>query len=363
MHEIARKGKLILKDGSVYEGNFYGSHNAVGEVVFTTGMSGYQETLTDPSFCGQIVVMTYPLVGNYGINPMFNQGRKSFFEGYVIGEMCDYPSNWRSEESLGQFLREQDVPVLTGVDTRAITRKIRDYGVLKGIIVPAETSQEEIDALMATPDVHDQIAQVTISEKYTLGEGKYHVAVLDLGIKQNILNYLQSFDCWLTVFPAYTSAEEILSVRPDGIFLSNGPGDPKDVPEVIENIKKLLGKKPIFGICMGHQLLALANGADTYKMKFGHRGINQPVKVLRNGKIVISSQNHGYAVDEKSLQGKNIEITHISMNDGTIEGLAYGDHPTFAVQYHPEACPGPGGHEALFQRFIDMMEGHKHAKA
>lgn len=357
MHKIVRKGKLVLKDGSVYEGDLYGKRNAVGEVVFTTGMSGYQETLTDPSFCGQIVVMTYPLIGNYGINPMFNQGKKSYFQGFVIGEMCDYPSNWRSEETLEAFLEKQDVPTLVGVDTRAITRKIREYGVLKGIIVPAETSQEEIDALLATPDVHDQIAQVTTKEVYTLGNGKYHVAVLDFGIKQNILNYLQCFDCRLTVFPSYTPAEEVLAVNPDGIFLSNGPGDPKDVPEIIANVQKLMGKKPIFGICMGHQILALANGADTYKMKFGHRGVNQPVKDLSTGKIVISSQNHGYAVDEKSLEGKNIRISHISMNDGTIEGLEYGDHPSFAVQYHPEACPGPGGHEALFIRFIDMMEG------
>lgn len=357
MHKTVRKGKLILKDGSVYEGDFYGKHNAVGEVVFTTGMSGYQETLTDPSFCGQIVVMTYPMVGNYGINDMFNQGKKSYFQGYVISELCECPSNWRNEKSLEQFLDEQDLPTLVGVDTRAITRKLRNYGVLKGIIVPEETSQEEIDALLAEPDVHDQIAQVTTEERYTLGDGKYHVAVMDFGIKQNILNYLQSFNCRLTVFPAYTSAEDVLAVNPDGIFLSNGPGDPKDVPEIIENVKKMLGKKPIFGICMGHQILALANGADTYKMKFGHRGINQPVKDLRTGKIYISSQNHGYAVKEESLEGKNIRVSHISMNDGTIEGLEYGDHPSFAVQYHPEACPGPGGHEALFERFIELMEG------
>ena len=357
MHKIVKKGKLVLQDGSVYEGEFYGKHNAVGEVVFTTGVSGYQETLTDPSFCGQIVVMTYPLIGNYGINDMFNQSKKSYFKGYVIGEMCDVPSNWRSEKTIAQFLEEQDVPTLVGVDTRAITRRIRDNGVMKGVIVEAETSEEEIAALLAAEDVHDQIAQVTAAEKYTLGNGKYHVAVLDFGIKQNILNYLQCFDCRLTVFPAYTSAEEILDVNPDGIFLSNGPGDPKDVPEIIENVKKLLGKKPIFGICMGHQILALANGLDTYKMKFGHRGVNQPVKDLRTGKITISSQNHGYAVDEKSLEGKNIKISHISMNDGTIEGLEYLDHPSFAVQYHPEACPGPGGHEALFERFIELMEG------
>lgn len=357
MHKTVRKGKLVLVDGSVYEGNLYGKRNAVGEVVFTTGMSGYQETLTDPSFCGQIVVMTYPLVGNYGCNAIFNQGRKSYFQGYVIGEMCDCPSNWRNEQSLEEFLDEQDLPTLVGVDTRAITRKLRNYGVLKGVIVPADMPQAEIDALMATPDIHDQIAQVSTPHIYTLGHGKYHVAVMDFGIKQNILNYLQCFDCTLTVFPAYTGVEEVMRYNPDGIFLSNGPGDPKDVPEIIENVKQMIGKKPIFGICMGHQILALANGADTYKMKFGHRGINQPVKDLRSGRIYISSQNHGYAVDEKSLEGKNIVVSHISMNDGTIEGLEYKDHPSFAVQYHPEASPGPGGHEYLFEHFIDLMEG------
>lgn len=357
MHKTLRKGKLVLKDGSVYEGTLYGKRNAVGEVVFTTGMSGYQETLTDPSFCGQIVVMTYPLVGNYGCNDMFNQGRKSFFQGYVIGELCDVPSNWRCEESLEAFLDRMDVPTLVGIDTRAITRKLRDYGVIKGVIVEADTPQEEIDRLLATPDMHDQVATVTTPEVYTLGEGKYHVAVIDFGIKQNILNFLQCFDCHLTIFPATFTAEEVLRFKPDGIFLSNGPGDPKDLPEAIEQIKKVLGHMPLFGICLGHQLLALANGCDTYKMKFGHRGVNQPVKDLRSGRIYISSQNHGYAVDEKSLEGKNINVTHRSMNDGTIEGLEYPDQKAFAVQYHPEACPGPGGHDYLFKQFIDLMEG------
>ena len=279
MHEKMRKGKLVLKDGSVYEGTLYGGkRNAVGEVVFTTGMSGYQETLTDPSFCGQIVVMTYPLVGNYGCNPLFTQGKKCFFQGFVIGELCDCPSNWRNEQTLEAFLEEQDIPTLVGVDTRAITRKIRNHGVLQGVIVPAEMPEEEVQKLLAAPEMHDQVAQVTTPEVYTMGEGKLHVAVMDFGIKRNILRSLVGFGCRLTVFPAFATAEEVLSCDPDGIFLSNGPGDPKDLPEVIENIKKLMGKKPMFGICLGHQLMALANGADTYKMKFGHRGINQPVK-------------------------------------------------------------------------------------
>lgn len=358
MQTVARKGKLVLKDGSVYTGDLYGRRDAVGEVVFTTGMSGYQETLTDPSFCGQIVVMTYPLVGNYGVNDLFNQGRKSFFQGYVVGELCDHPSNWRCEKTLQDFLEEQNVPVLAGVDTRAITRKIREHGVLRGVIVAEEMSDIEVEKLLNQPEVHNQVETVTTPEIYTLGDGKYHVAVVDVGIKQNILEYLASFDCHLTVFPAYTSAEDILSVRPDGIFLANGPGDPKDLAPIIDQVKKLLGKKPIFGICLGHQILALANGADTFKMKFGHRGVNHPVKDLLDKKVLISSQNHGYAVNEKSLEGLNIEVTNISLNDGTIEGVRYFDHPSFSVQYHPEASPGPGGHEYLFQRFVKMMGGH-----
>ena len=350
------KGKLVLLDGSVYEGDLYANRPAVGEVVFTTGMSGYQETLTDPSYCGQIVVMTYPLVGNYGINPLFNQGPQCFFQGYVVSELCDFPVNWRSEGTLQDFLEQQNVPVLTGVDTRAITRRLRNYGVLKSVIVPAEMSDADVQKLLDTPDQHNQVKVVSTKEKYTMGEGGFHVAVLDYGIKRNILNYLVSFGCHLTVYPAYTSAEEILRDNPDGIFLSNGPGDPKDLPEIIENIRKLIGTRPMFGICLGHQLMALASGYDTYKMKFGHRGINHPVRDLVEHKICISSQNHGYAVDEKSLDDRVI-VSNVSLNDNTIEGLIYKDSPTFTVQYHPEACPGPGGHEYLFERFVRMMGG------
>lgn len=358
MHKEIKKGRLVLEDGSIYEGLLLGGErDAVGEVCFTTGMSGYQETLTDPSFCGQIVVMTYPLVGNYGCNAMFSQGRKNYFQGYVIGELCDHPSNWRNEQSLADWLREQDLPTLVGVDTRAITRKIREHGVMQGVIVASETPREKIAALLALPPVHDQVATVTTPEIYTMGSGRYHIAVMDFGIKQNILNFLLLFDTRLTVFPASATAEQIMACNPNGIFLSNGPGDPKDLGGVIENVKKLIGQRPIFGICLGHQLMALANGADTYKMKFGHRGVNQPVKDVRSGRIYISSQNHGYAVDPASIEGKGINITHISMNDGTIEGVEYAGHPTFTVQYHPEACPGPGGHEYLFQHFIDLMEG------
>lgn len=357
MHKAVKRGKLVLQDGSVYEGRLCGKRTAAGEVVFTTGMSGYQETLTDPSFCGQIVVMTYPLVGNYGVNSMFNQSGRSYFSGYVVGELCDTPSNWRSEGTLESFLEKMDIPVLMGVDTRAVTRKIRELGVLKGVIVPAEMSREETDTLLERAEMRDQIARVSTKEMYIVGAGKYNVAVLDLGVKNSILKNLLNFDCRLTVFPAATSAETILRSNPDGIFLSNGPGDPKDVPEIVASVKELLGKKPIFGICMGHQITALANGADTYKMKFGHRGVNQPVKDLASGRVYITAQNHGYAVAEASIADKPVKITHLSVNDGTIEGLEYLEHPTFTVQYHPEASPGPGGHDYLFRHFIDLMEG------
>lgn len=359
MRQIGRKGKLVLKDGSVYRGTLYGKRNAVGEVVFTTGMSGYQETLTDPSFCDQIVVMTYPLVGNYGINKDFNQGRRCFFQGYVISELCDHPSNWKNEKSLEDFLDEQDVPVLVGVDTRAITRKLRNYGVLQGVIVPDEMPQEEVDKLLALPEVHDQVAKVTTPEIYTMGEGKYHVAVMDYGIKQNILNYLASFGCRLTVFPAFTSAQEVLASQPDGIFLSNGPGDPKDLTSVIEEVKKFIGKRPIFGICLGHQLMALATGADTHKLKYGHRGGNHPVKDLETGRVYISSQNHGYVVDMDTIDPGTAVPAFVNVNDGTNEGLKYVNKNIFTVQYHPEACPGPLDSGYLFDRFLNMMEEGK----
>jgi len=352
------KGKLVLKDGSVYEGELWGEKNAVGEVVFTTGMSGYQESLTDPSFCDQIVVFTYPLIGNYGCNKMFDQSDKCWYQGLIVSELCDEPSNWRSEGSLPDFLEKNNIPVLTGVDTRAITRKIRSYGTLQGVVVPADMPQEEIDKLMATPDVHDQVAKVTTPTIYTLGEGnKYHVAVMDYGIKDNILKCLVEENCFLTVFPAETSAEEVLACHPDGIFLSNGPGDPADLKIEIENIKKMIGKKPIFGICMGHQVMALACGGKTKKMLFGHRGINQPVRDYVDNKINITSQNHGFMVDEDSIKDLPIEVINRSLNDGTIEGLKYLNHPTFTVQYHPEASPGPSGNGYLFKRFIKMMGG------
>lgn len=357
------KGKLILEDGTVFTGTLLNNIKATGEVVFNTGMTGYQEILTDPSYCRQIVTLTYPMIGNYGIADLFMQSRKSFVNGFIIGELCEEGSNWHMETSLADFLTKQGIPCLYDVDTRAVTRKIRSAGTMKGIIVPDDAAQTEIDELFATPIKKEVVMEVTTPHVYKIdaeGEGVHpHVVVMDYGIKQNILTSLHNIGCQLTVVPANTTAEEVLALNPDGIFLSNGPGDPKDIPEMVAEIKKLMGKKPIFGICLGHQLLALAQGADSYKLKFGHRGSNQPVKNLKTGKVQISSQNHGYAISEESLAGLPLEITHLSVNDGTIEGLRYTEIPAFTVQYHPEASPGPDDNHYLFEEFWTLLTGEK----
>ena len=356
------KGKLILEDGSVFYGQLLNDSRATGEVVFNTSMTGYQESLTDPSYCRQILTLTYPLVGNYGIADVFMQSRKAFVGGFVIGELCTEGSNWHYEESLSEFLTRQNIPCLYDVDTRAVTQKIRSAGTMKGIIVPEDATQAEIDKLMAVPIKTDVVMEVTTPEPYIMeadNDAAPLVAAMDFGVKQNILNSLHALGCRLQVVPAGTKAEEILALNPDGIFLSNGPGDPADVPEIVEEIKKLIGKKPIFGICLGHQLIARALGAKTYKLKFGHRGSNQPVKNLLTGKVQISSQNHGYAVDEESLQGLPLEVTHINVNDGTVEGMRHKELPLFSVQYHPEASPGPDDNMYLFDEFWTMLKGEK----
>ena len=359
---MSRPGKLVLKDGSSYVGYFLGDAAGVGEVVFNTGVTGYQEVLTDPSYCGQIVVMTYPLIGNYGVNPMFNQSKKSHVRGYVVGEICPHPSNWRSQGTLADFLQAEKVPCLAGVDTRAITRKIREHGAMHGVIVPADINPDELARLLALPEEKDVVKQVTTKEVITLPGSGCKVALLDFGAKANMAASLSYYDCAVTTYPAYTDAKEIMAAKPDGIFLSNGPGDPKDLPEVIENIKLLIDSKiPIFGICLGYQLLCLALGADTYKMKFGHRGVNQPVKDLELNRVLITSQNHGYAVKEDSLAGTGLKITQRNVNDSTLEGVKHETLPIFAVQYHPEAAPGPDGHTYLFERFLAMMGGQKNA--
>lgn len=351
------KGKLILEDGSVFTGELLNEYKATGEVVFNTGMTGYQEILTDPSYCSQIVTLTFPLIGNYGVADKFMQSRKSFVNGFIIGELCDEGSNWQKENELAKFLNEQKIPCLYNVDTRAVTRTIRSQGCMKGIIVSEDASQEEIDKLMGVPIKLDVVAEVTTPETYVMDNDGPHVVVMDFGIKQNILNSLHNLGCKLTVVPADTKADEIMSMNPDGIFLSNGPGDPKDVPEVIEEVKKLIGKKPMFGICLGHQLICLALGANTYKLKFGHRGSNQPVKNLINGRVHISSQNHGYAVEEASLKELPLEVTHINVNDGTVEGMRNTSLPLFSVQYHPEASPGPDDNMYLFDQFWTLLTG------
>lgn len=354
------KGKLILEDGSVFTGTLLNNIKATGEVVFNTGMTGYQEILTDPSYCRQIVTLTYPLIGNYGVSAKFMQSRKSFVNGFIIGELCLEGSNWQMEGELADFLTRQGIPCLYNVDTRAVTRKIRSAGTMKGIIVPEDASKTEIDELFNVPIKKDVVKEVTTPEAYEIksesGEGP-EVVVMDFGIKQNILTSMHDLGCNLKVVPASTTAEEILAMNPDGIFLSNGPGDPKDVPEVIEEVKKLIGKKPMFGICLGHQLISLALGADTYKLKFGHRGSNQPVKNLLNTRVHITSQNHGYAVDDKSLEGLPLEVTHVNVNDGTVEGVRHTSLPLFSVQYHPEASPGPDDNMYLFDQFWTLLTG------
>ena len=355
------KGKLILEDGSVYTGELLDSEtSAVGEVVFTTTMTGYQESLTDPSFCGQILTMTYPLIGNYGTAEKFMQSRRSFVRGFVIGELCDAPNNWQAEESLTEFLRENNIPCLYHVDTRAVTRHIRSAGAMKGVIVPENMSESEIAALQGEELPRNVVEIVTTPEVYTLETetpNAPHIVAMDFGVKRSILQNINRIGAKVTVVPAHTSAEEVLALNPDGVFLSNGPGDPTDVPKIVEEVRKLAGKKPIFGICLGHQLLALAFGAKTYKMKFGHRGGNQPVKNLKMGKVHISAQNHGYAVDPASLAGTPLVVTHTNVNDDTIEGLRHTKLPIFSVQYHPEAAPGPDDNMYLFDEFWDLMKG------
>ena len=355
------KGKLILEDGSVYTGELLDRDTkAVGEVVFTTTMTGYQESLTDPSFCGQILTMTYPLIGNYGTAAKFMQSRKTFVRGFVIGELCDAPNNWQSEESLTVFLQKNKIPCLYNVDTRALTRHIRSVGAMKGVIVPSDLAEREIATLQAEELPRNVVEIVTTPEVYTLDTETAdapHIVAMDFGVKRSILHNINRIGAKVTVVPAHTSAEEVLALNPDGVFLSNGPGDPTDVPEIVEEVRKLAGKKPIFGICLGHQLLALAFGAKTYKMKFGHRGGNQPVKNLKMGKVHISAQNHGYAVDPASLAGTPLVVTHTNVNDDTIEGLRHTELPIFSVQYHPEAAPGPDDNMYLFDEFWDLMKG------
>lgn len=349
---------LTLEDGTVFEGQSFGARtDIVGEVVFNTGMTGYQEVLTDPSYSGQLVTMTYPLIGNYGVNLSDPESDRPKVSAFIVRELCELPNNWRSEGTLGEYMEQNGIVGLMGIDTRSLTRRIRNSGTMRGIITQAQPTEEQL-ARMRQFTVVRPVDFVTCKETYQMGAGDLRVAVMDFGLKRNILRSLAERGIALTVYPAHTPAEEILAGGYDGVMLTNGPGDPKDNEEIISEIKKLLGKLPIFGICLGHQLIALASGADTTKLKYGHRGSNHPVKDLAKDRVYITSQNHGYTILKESLP-KNAVISHISMNDGTIEGLRYTDMPTFSVQFHPEAAPGPEDTAYLFSEFIDKMRGGK----
>ena len=349
-----KKRYLILEDGQRFEGYAFGAdRESVGELVFTTGMCGYIETLTDPSYYGQIVLQTFPMIGNYGIIPADFEGKCAVF-GYVVREFCDAPSNFRCEYDLDVFLKENNVPGICGIDTRQITKIIREHGVMNAII----TDNENTDiSKLKDYTVKNAVNSVTGSNKElfpAIGTVKHRVALIDYGAKHNIVRELQKRGCEVTVFPASAGASEILAADPDGIMLSNGPGDPAENVYCIGEIRKLLGRQPIFGICLGHQLLALASGGKTEKLKYGHRGVNQPVRDLVSGRTYITSQNHGYAVVSESLScGK---IRFVNANDNTCEGVDYPDISAFSVQFHPEASSGPHDTEFLFDRFISLME-------
>lgn len=345
------KAKLILENGAEFSGNAFGClKDSVGEVVFNTGMTGYQEILTDPSYYGQIVVMTYPLIGNYGINLDDMESERPSVKGFITREKCISSSNFRSEIELDNYLKQNGIIGLEGIDTRALTKILRSSGTMKGIIVLNELTPDEIKSKFENYTNKDAAMSVTAKEKYTIdGPGK-HIAVIDFGIKKNILRLFLKHNCRITVFPADTDYKEILNANPDLVFLSNGPGDPKDLTGPIENVKKLIGIKPVTGICLGHQIIALALGGNTSKLKFGHRGCNHPVLDIERNRVYITSQNHGYYVNKLP---DNMEITHVNVNDGTIEGMKHKSLPVFSVQFHPEGSPGPRDSYYIFEKFIE----------
>ncbi|MBF0780705.1 MULTISPECIES: glutamine-hydrolyzing carbamoyl-phosphate synthase small subunit [unclassified Granulicatella] len=353
--------QLVLQDGTIYKGYAFGAETiSGGEVVFNTAMTGYQETLSDPSYNGQIVTFTYPLIGNYGINRDDFETINPSIKGMIVRELCHQPSNFRTHATLDETLKVLNIPGISGIDTRSLTRKIRQYGVLKGYILNMTDNVDEyIQKLQSTEFPTNQIEQVSTKTQYLSAGRGNRVVLIDLGMKSGILRELNARDCDIVIVPHDTSAKAILNLNPDGVMISNGPGDPVDVPETIQTIKELIGKVPIFGICMGHQLIGLACGAKTYKLKFGHRGANHPVKNILTGKVDLTSQNHGYSVDIDSLENTDLLLTHVAVNDGTCEGLHHKKYPVFSVQYHPEACPGPHDPNYLFDQFITYMQEAK----
>jgi carbamoyl-phosphate synthase small subunit len=356
---------LALEDGSVYEGYSFGAEDTTyGEVVFNTSMSGYQEMLTDPSYAGQILVLTYPLIGNYGVNDGCFESKQVQVRGLVVREHCLIPSHWQSVGSLAGFLQSNRIPGITGVDTRAITRRLRSSGVMMGILTSEMTSEEALKELEGLPryDSVDFVKQVASNSKYrwelTSGDtvSTHHIVIVDMGLKYNIARILTRLGCAVTVVPCTTAVEEILNLSPDGIVLSPGPGDPVLLDYMRETVRRLVHRKPVMGICLGHQLIGTALGAKTFKLKFGHRGGNHPVRDLETGRVHITTQNHGYAIDGDSLEG-GLEVSQINLNDSTVEGLHHKELPVISIQYHSEGSPGPQDNVYLFNRFLDIVKG------
>lgn len=355
------QAKLLLEDGTLFTGRSFGAEGeTTGEVVFNTGITGYQEVLSDPSYCGQIVTMTYPLIGNYGINRDDFESVRPYINGFVVRRHEPVPSNWRAQYSIDELLREYGIIGISDIDTRMLTRRIRHQGTMRGILSTASLSTEELmERLQGTTSSTDQVSHTSTRHIYSSPGAKERIVLIDYGAKSGIVRELSQRGCDVVVVPQDTTAEQIRRLHPDGIQLSNGPGDPKDVPHAVNVLSELLGEYPIFGICLGHQLFALACGADTEKLKFGHRGGNHPVKDLSTGRCYITSQNHGYTVKEESIVGTDLEVTHINNNDKTIEGLKHSKYPAFSVQYHPEAAPGPFDNSYLFDQFLNMIREHK----